>query len=188
MSTIPSQSGFTLTYYPSLFAVIRDNLTEALSWSDQDTLHLAEKFMARVPGFESVNLMRQAACGKVDVDLDIAVPGSLEKPLGTVYAELEALAIQAVRAANNWLVQVKTYLPALVERLHQLEERNYYEYDYVIYQSLVHQEASLLLKGSGLVDIRSYSENHPMAVALLVQFWEAAVSKKAVDYDELLAD
>jgi hypothetical protein len=188
MSAIPSQSGFTLTYYPSLFAVVRDNLTEALSWSDQDTLHLAEKFMARVPGFESVNLMRKQACGKVDVDIDVAIPASLSKPLGTIYAELETLAVQAVRAADNWLVQVKTYMPALIERLQQLEERNYYEYDYVIYRSLVHQEAAVLLQKSGLLDIRSYSENDPLAVTLLVQFWEAAVSKKAVDYDELLTD
>lgn len=188
MSAVDTESGFSVGYFPSIFDVVRNNLTESLSWASTESLYLAEQFLERLPGFRGVDLQNQAALGTVQLDIEEAIPDAMDKPLKAIFAELEAKAVQAMRDANDWLVQLKTYLPALQQRLGEREARADYDYAYQQYRTLVHQEAFSLLQRSDLLDIPGYCNADPHAVTMLVEFWEAATRKNAVDYDLLIAD
>lgn len=184
-STYDSDSGINVGYYPSIYSVVRDNLPNALSWSSKNVLYLTETFMERLPGFAEVDLRNQCACGSVELTVTEAIPDAMEKPLQVIFAELDAMAIGAVRAANKWLADVYEHLPALKKRLLDCETRNFYEYDYVIYSSLVHQEASKVLEDTGLLDILGYCEKTALAPAMLLEYWEESTKRKADHYESL---
>ena len=179
-----------LTYFVPLDTVLADHLGDAIDSKSDNVRYLAEYMILKQPGVADV-LTRSVYAKKAGylLDIETLAEDAAQLSIQAVHSLAASRIVHGIKQAKAWIEHVRTFLPALDARIDRCHTSKSYEYDYVVYSTLVEQEAFVVLSLENVLrEIKGPQANRSLAVAVLVDYWEQVHQTDATAFDKLIKD
>jgi hypothetical protein len=188
--TNTSLGKFEIGYRINLYPMLSDALGGDIDSKDQNVRLVVENFLEDIPGIPKAELrLWSGKSGRLEIEVTGFGAAANQLSLAAFQQRIDDLIVDAVKKARAWIEQVRGYLPALEKRLDHVLQRTDVGYDYVRYQTLVHQEADHVLPNTPeLRKMLDMDNTYPMAFYVLVSHWEEVHQTRADSFDKLMKD